>query len=98
MLKCNKHSVNIDVLKKYLLKEWIMSIEEINPLKTENEKLRLEKSAEDDVANLSFQHDKLLNKTKSKSRKKLRFMIKEIVPNKYLFKGLQFSKISICIL
>ena len=81
-----------------MLKEWITSIEEINPLKTENEKLRLEKSAEDDVANLSFQHDKLLNNTKSKSRKKLRFMIKEIIPNKYFFKGLQFSKISICIL
>ena len=52
--------------KKFLLKEWITSIEEINPLKTENEKLRLEKSAEDDVANLSFQHDNASQQDKIK--------------------------------
>ena len=46
-----------DTKKTILLKEWIISIEEINRLKAENEKLRLEKSAEDDVANLIFQHD-----------------------------------------
>ena len=52
--------------KIFLLKEWITSIEEINPLKTENEKLRLEKSAEDDVANLSFQHDNASQQDKIK--------------------------------
>ena len=46
-----------DTKKTILLKEWIMSIEEINRLKAENEKIRLEKIAEDDVANLIFQHD-----------------------------------------
>ena len=55
-----------DAKKKILLKEWITSIEEINPLKTENEKLRLEKSAEDDVANLSFQHDNASQQDKIK--------------------------------
>ena len=49
-----------------MLKQWITSIEEINPLKTENEKLRLEKSAEDDVANLSFQHDNASQQDKIK--------------------------------
>ena len=57
LIRLLKDWTNSDMKKTILLKEWIMSIEEVNRLKAENEKLRLEKSAEDVVANLIFQHD-----------------------------------------
>ena len=57
LIRLMKDWTQNDTKKTILLKEWITSIEEINCLKAENEKLRLEKSAEDDVANLIFQHD-----------------------------------------
>ena len=57
LIRLMKDWTQNDTKKTILLKEWITSIEEINHLKAENEKLRLEKSAEDDVANLIFQHD-----------------------------------------
>ena len=62
-----------DTKKTILLKEWIISIEEINRLKAENEKLRLEKSAEDDVANLIFQHDN------ASEQEKIKVEIKEVI-------------------
>merc|ERR1719510_2221247 len=57
LIRLLKDWTNNDTKKTILLKEWIMSIEEVNRLKAENEKLRLEKSAEDVVANLIFQHE-----------------------------------------
>ena len=53
------------------IRGWL--IEEINRLKAENEKLRLEKSAEDDVANLIFQHDN------ASEREKIKVEIKEVI-------------------
>lgn len=57
LIRLMKDWTQNDTKKTILLKEWITSIEEINCLKAENEKLRLEKSAKDEVANLIFQHD-----------------------------------------
>ena len=53
------------------IRGWL--IEEINRLKAENEKLRLEKSAEDDVANLIFQHDN------ASEPEKIKVEIKEVI-------------------
>ena len=66
LIRLLKDWTNNDTKKTILLKEWIISIEEINRLKAENEKLRLEKSAEDDVANLMFQHDNVFEQEKFK--------------------------------